>query len=338
MKRALLSIIILLSLTSLLAGGTLAGFSDTEASLGNEFTTGALDIKVAKVDGDWVGDDFRDDLPWGTGLEPVFNIECARICSTYSVYHLIHNLGEVDGTAFLHIRLTNDSGLIAGTTYVSIWYDVDGNGTIEDPEEKVTEATLLSLHSNPQELGLLPGCNTRRLKLEIHPNVGPGEGSRSFELGFDIEFQLTQESCHYTDTETSSGYLVSCGEGCTPGAWKTRLLAIGEWEETGYSPEDILKDVFEEVGMPAYAPIKNKTLLEALEFLGGDSLREKAQILLRAGVAALLNASHPDVDYPRSESEVIDDVNDALASLDEDTIIDLATDLDNDNNLGCPFD
>ena len=99
-----------------------------------------------------------------------------------------------------------------------------------------------------------------------------------------------------------------------------------------------MKDVFEEVeNWPAYAPLKNKTLLEALNFPGGDTLREKAQILLRAAVAALLNASHPDVNYPRSALEVIDDVNNALASQNVVTIINLAEALDADNNLGSPF-
>ncbi|MGH2523986.1 MAG: hypothetical protein ACRDH2_15880 [Anaerolineales bacterium] len=54
-------------------------------------------------------------------------------------------------------------------------------------------------------------------------------------------------------------------------------------------------------------------------------------------MAALLNSAHPDVDYPRTTSEVIADVNAALASNNRSTILALATALDADNNLGCPL-
>ena len=62
-----------------------------------------------------------------------------------------------------------------------------------------------------------------------------------------------------------------------------------------------------------------------------------AEILLRAAVAALLNASHPGVDYPRSTASVISDVNTALASGNRDTMLTLANSLDADNNQGCPL-
>jgi hypothetical protein len=54
-------------------------------------------------------------------------------------------------------------------------------------------------------------------------------------------------------------------------------------------------------------------------------------------VAALLNSAHPDVDYPRTTSSVIADVNAALASNNRTTMLNLASALDRDNNLGCPL-
>jgi hypothetical protein len=41
------------------------------------------------------------------------------------------------------------------------------------------------------------------------------------------------------------------------------------------------------------------------------------------------------VDYPLSPAEVVQQVNDALASCDRATIVALAAELDKDNNLGC---
>jgi len=80
------------------------------------------------------------------------------------------------------------------------------------------------------------------------------------------------------------------------------------------------------------------SLLEALEYPGGNGTKGAARILLRAAVAAVLNAAHSDVDYPRTVGEVIDDVNRALATCNRNTMLSLAKQLDRDNNEGCPLD
>jgi hypothetical protein len=95
-----------------------------------------------------------------------------------------------------------------------------------------------------------------------------------------------------------------------------------------------LESVFD---VPDSLGLDDNTLVEALDFPGGKYAVGGARILLRAAVAALLNASHPDVDYTLTASEVISDVNAALATLDRDTMIDLGGELDFDNNLGCPL-
>jgi len=83
--------------------------------------------------------------------------------------------------------------------------------------------------------------------------------------------------------------------------------------------------------------LDNRTLRQALSFQGGSSTTAAARILLRAAVAALLNSAHPDIDYPRTTAEVIADVNAALASNNRSTMLALAAELDEDNNLGCPL-
>jgi hypothetical protein len=121
-------------------------------------------------------------------------------------------------------------------------------------------------------------------------------------------------------------------EGCTPGYWKNHTDA---WE--GHDPGDLVGSVFTIPGCLASCNLGSKTLLQALSFRGGSNNCGAAQILLRAAVAALLNASHSGVDYPRTEAQVIADVNAALASCNRSTILSLAEDLDADNNLGCPL-
>lgn len=328
MKKTLLAVVIMLSLATMAVGSTVAGFSDTERSLDNVFEAASLDLLVAKENGT-----FREDQPWGVGLEPVFYIDCAEICETYGTNLFLWNIGSTDGTASLHIRLTEDTASIAGTTTLRIFYDVNGDGDLE--EITSTTTTLQSLDCITVTLGPLPAEEIRQLRLEIHPNVGEGENAVPFELEFSIEFQLVQVGHSYSDTETSTAHLESCGEGCTPGAWKNRLLDIGEWGPTGYSPTQTVDSVFSEAS--AYPTITGATLLEALSWPGGDEVEDKARLLVHHAVAALLNAAHPDVNYPRSEADVISDVNAALASGDPGIMIDLKDDLDADNNLGSPF-
>lgn len=118
-------------------------------------------------------------------------------------------------------------------------------------------------------------------------------------------------------------------EGCTPGYWKNHL---GSWPATGYSPGQALSTVFSAGGLGS---LGSKTLLQALDFGGGSTLAQKKQILLRAAVASLLNASHPDVDFDQTATEVIAAVNGALGSGDKAAIVGAAAVLDGANNAGC---
>ena len=117
-------------------------------------------------------------------------------------------------------------------------------------------------------------------------------------------------------------------EGCTPGYWKNHL---DTWAGTGFSPSQTLSSVFS----GPLDGLGSDSLLTALSYGGGSSITAAKQILLRATVAAILNAAHPDVDYDQSLAAVISAVNAALASNDRETILALAGDLDDSNNAGC---
>jgi hypothetical protein len=129
-------------------------------------------------------------------------------------------------------------------------------------------------------------------------------------------------------------------EGCTPGYWRNHsIYAPGNqadaWEPTGHHADDALNTVFT---FPAsLASIGEYSLHEALTFGGGPGAVGGARILLRAAVASLLNASHPDVEFGMTEAEVISAVNDALASEHRGTMLALAEELDDLNNQFCPL-
>lgn len=118
-------------------------------------------------------------------------------------------------------------------------------------------------------------------------------------------------------------------EGCTPGYWKNHL---DSW--VGYGPYQVVGTVFS--ASNPYG-LDTLTLLDALKFKGGPGEDGGARILLRAAVAALLNASNSGVEYPRTTAEIIADVNAALASGNRNTMLALKDGLDADNNLGCPL-
>ena len=121
-------------------------------------------------------------------------------------------------------------------------------------------------------------------------------------------------------------------EGCTPGFWKN---SPGSWPPTGYSPNQLITSVFDLPNGKINNSLGGDSLMDALNYGGGDNLLGAAQNLLRSAVASLLNSTHPDVDFPRSEADVIADVNAALATKDRGSILALHAALDADNNLGC---
>lgn len=128
------------------------------------------------------------------------------------------------------------------------------------------------------------------------------------------------------------------GQGCTPGFWKTHTDTEkypNAWPPTGFSPGQRVDSVFTIPG--EFSALADDSLLDALNYGGGETDQEAAQILLRAAVAAVLNAAHPNINYPESVAGIVAAVNAALASSDRDTILDLAEQIDQDNNRGCPI-
>ncbi|HEX7183242.1 MAG TPA: hypothetical protein VF756_15485 [Thermoanaerobaculia bacterium] len=121
--------------------------------------------------------------------------------------------------------------------------------------------------------------------------------------------------------------------GCTPGYWKNHA---GSWAGTGYLSSQTTGSVFS--GANTYPRLAAMTLLQILQGSGGGpGVFGGARILLRAAMAALLNAAHSGVNYPRTTAEILADVNAALVSRNRQTMLDLASELDHDNNLGCPL-
>jgi hypothetical protein len=135
----------------------------------------------------------------------------------------------------------------------------------------------------------------------------------------------------WTGAGLSTGTTPSTASGCSPGYWKNHASA---WGPTGLAPSQTLEAVFD---VPNQYGVDNVSLGNALLFGGGSGATGAAKILLRAAVAALLNASHPNLQYPLSPQQVVTQVNAALATNNRATMLDLASRLDGYNNAACVF-
>jgi len=159
-------------------------------------------------------------------------------------------------------------------------------------------------------------------ELGQYANVGMASGRDDSD-----RTAVDEDPSHYYGETIPQG-----DEGCTPGYWKNHT---DSWPPTGYSPGQSLPSVFAQTG--AYPELAGASMLEALNFGGGSGVEGASRNLMRAAVASLLNASHSGVDFPRTPVQVISQVNSALASGSRDTMLALASDLDGDNNGGCPL-
>jgi len=112
-------------------------------------------------------------------------------------------------------------------------------------------------------------------------------------------------------------------EGCTPGFWR-QPQHFDNWVPTGFSPDDDFDTIF---GRNAFDP--DITLLQALTLEGGG-----LEALARQAVAALLNAAHPDVNYPFTEVQVISLFQ---AAFDSNNFEPTKDQFDAANNQGCPL-
>ncbi|OQB46351.1 MAG: hypothetical protein BWY00_01625 [Firmicutes bacterium ADurb.Bin153] len=129
-----------------------------------------------------------------------------------------------------------------------------------------------------------------------------------------------------TDEDPGHYYGTANFEGLTPGYWKNHPRS---W--VGFNTTDLVGDVFD---IPdELSELADDTLMQALNYGGGRDVIGAARNLLRIAVAAVLNAAHPNINYPMAMSDIIEDVNEALASLNRTVMGRLQATLDRYNNL-----
>lgn len=237
----------------------------------------------------------------------------------------------------------------------------DGSGTLSSGDQLGDGARITC------DFGDLPAGESGSLTLVltiVDPAPDTTYGDQASVAADGVE-ETTSSSCAATvmvDDAPDGG-----NQGCTPGYWK-QSQHFDEWDLTLFATDDLVSaldgvsGVFLAGAFDSYPGWWSTTgngsngktdldedgevdtLLDALDYPGGCGPTDKctkpgaARILLRASVAAILNSSHPDVSYPTNPpSEIIDQVDNAIGSGDRDTMLGLASQLDTNNNLGCPL-
>lgn len=188
-------------------------------------------------------------------------------------------------------------------------WDYTGYGPMSKPVDQATWDMIADANENSDDW--CPGCGDT-----IAVICDPGE-----EHGFQITIIEVPFPCY---------------EGATPGFWKNKGLKVG-W------PAPYISDMtLDEAGFiihgdsmtdnPKRPVFSDDTLLEALNYKGGENLSGMAQTLLRAATAAILNAAHPEINYPLMVADIINQVNAALASEERTVMEELKNELDTYNN------
>jgi hypothetical protein len=272
---------------------------------------------------------------------------------------VVSTTGTVSG------RIGNDLGYVATFTNTPctgeigdfVWEDLNGNGLQDAGEPGIAGVTVNLLDGGGATIGtavtdasgfyLFSGLCAGDYTVDVDGTTVPaGYVQTPTNVGADPTIDNNPDPTNVTlpandtsDLTIDFGYWMPpmADEGCTPGYYKNLKKHLFAWTDAGYDPDQSVASVFGEAANAPYAALGAATLHEGLSFQGGDSLEEKAEILLRAAIAAVLNASNPNVSYAYTAAGVIADVNAALASGDASEILSLAADLDSANNAGCPL-
>jgi hypothetical protein len=167
-----------------------------------------------------------------------------------------------------------------------------------------------------------------------------GECSGGAPLSCDDGDACTLDRCDAGEC-TCSADPTCARQGCTPGYWKNNATSksANAWPAP-YTPNTSIADVFDIpgcLGGPT-GTLGTSSLLKALGFTGNTSFTGSAKLLLRSAAAALLNSASRCVQFPLCANEVIADVDEALASCDRRTIVNLTGELSGLNALVCPLD
>ena len=121
-------------------------------------------------------------------------------------------------------------------------------------------------------------------------------------------------------------------EGCSVGFWRPNVDA---WEPTNKDPDETIFETFEvpEGDIP-FTPT-DATLIDGLQVGAANPITPEWRGFVRQAIAAILNAQHPEVNYPLTPEEVKSRFQSVIENLDLRDAVE--SELDAFNDLDCPL-
>lgn len=165
---------------------------------------------------------------------------------------------------------------------------------------------------------------------ELYPDANSGSSERLYTG--DILEKEKRSLLWFDVPEVPSG-------GCTPGFWQGRNNGRLLWNDMPDPDFDPEYDNPYDTGMPFedFFPASGTYVdgLAMIDLVGTGGGKDDVRKAARSLVAAYLNASHTDVNYPETTGDLMLMWSAAVAG---GTFLDLHIELDGYNNLGCSID
>lgn len=193
MKRIIISVIIILAVVSMTIKATTAYFSDTEASSGNTFSTGTLNLTLDGAN---------------TNIAK-FNVSGMKPNDIQTGTWTIRNTGSIDGYLDMHnIVQTHspgtttepeltiedpDVGSLGDLLNINLFVDANNNGVLDNGETTIYSGLLSGLANTYDANIPLSAGSTNYITMAVNWPSGPNDNKGQGDVAqLDMTFELGQ--------------------------------------------------------------------------------------------------------------------------------------------------
>ncbi len=189
MKKKIAMLLVSATLAiALLGGGVYAYFNDTEASSGNSFTAGSLDLVIGSAGVTTMS--FTNLAPGYSGDDSIELRNDGSIAGSLSM--TVANLTDSEGATWEPETDVTAPGDLSKNVDVTIFLDANGNGNYDAGDSNLWTGKLNTMSSVNIDLGDLAGSASVRIGFYWSVDTSVGNDIMGDVTTFDIVFTLQQ--------------------------------------------------------------------------------------------------------------------------------------------------